>query len=201
MSSSKAKATGKLATLGTFGQVSEGELNKANDIGIFPVNPVPAHKVNGLIDNYSTQFVLDTGAAVTFLRKDLWDIHVVKPEDAKLEEWNGRRLVGVEGTSLDVYGVVNVQIVPKVVVVGGLTADVILGMDFLEANNCTIDLGQKILYLGDCEAPLPMNGSRLFMPTVGVTLQETLQSAYSEIEIMANLGQSGLQGLCMDCRR
>ena len=38
---------------------------------------------------------------------------------------------------------------PEAVVANGLTADVILGLDFLEANCCTIDLGEKVLRFRD----------------------------------------------------
>ena len=38
---------------------------------------------------------------------------------------------------------------PEAVVANGLTADVILGLDFLEAHHCTIDLGEKVLRFRD----------------------------------------------------
>ena len=105
--------------------------------------------------------VLDTGAAVTLLRKELWDL--VKPQGGELEGWTGKRLVGVEGTALHVCGVARVQLMmgekcfqPEAVVANGLTADVILGLDFLEANRCTIDLGEKVLRFRDENLSVPL---------------------------------------------
>ena len=92
--------------------------------------------------------MLDTGAAVTLVQKELWELS--KLQGMELEEWNGKQLVGVEGTPLHVCGIAQVQISLggrcfqlQIVIVSGLTADVILGLDFLEANGCTIDWGKR----------------------------------------------------------
>ena len=76
----------------------------------------------------------------------------MKPNRAVLEPWTGQRLVGVKGTPLQVCGTAQVELKlgeetfqSRVVVVDGLTADVILGLDFLEAHSCTVDIVKKNL--------------------------------------------------------
>ena len=63
-----------------------------------------------------------------------------------LETWTGRRLVGVEGTPLRVEGVSTVELqfageifCCPVLIASSLTSEAILGLDFLEANKCTVD--------------------------------------------------------------
>ena len=162
MQGPKTRATGKLTTLNTPGQVFEGEVGMADSIGICPVNPIPAYKIQGQIRNQAADFVLDTGTAVTLVRKVLWELS--KLQGMELEEWNGKQLVGVEGTPLHVCGITQVQISlgercfqSQVVVVSGLTADAILGLDFLEANGCTINLVKKTLHFHDCNLSLSLD--------------------------------------------
>ena len=57
----------------------------ATDIRIFPVNPVPAYKANGFVNNQPAQFGLDTVAAVTLLQRGIWD--QMKQNGAMLEPW------------------------------------------------------------------------------------------------------------------
>ena len=64
----------------------------------------------------------------------------------------GCRLVGVEGTPLHICGVSNVELNfagetfhCPVLVARSLTSEVILGLDFLEANNCTLEMADRNL--------------------------------------------------------
>ena len=106
-------------------------------------------------------------------------------------EWEG-----VEGTPIHVSGITQVQISlvgryfqPQVVIVSWLTADAILGLDFLEANGYTIELGKKTLHFQDCNLSLSLNTSVQSSPaTVRVAVVSTLQvPAYSEMEMMAKV--------------
>ena len=91
--------------------------------------------------------MLDTGAAVSLIRKDVWDNvgseHLLSP-------WTGPRLVGVEGTPLEVHGVATLEIslagkafLVDFVVVAVLRTQSILGLDFMENNQCVVNAGQK----------------------------------------------------------
>ncbi len=193
---------GKLGTLGAKGRACEGYPRKASEpepvIGIFPVNAVPAYGVQGYVYDRDTTFVIDTGAAVTLLRGDVWD--QAKPPGTTLDAWTGQQLVGVEGTRLQVRGSVEVTVriadrhfKPRIVVVDGLTAEAILGLDFLESYHCTLDIGGKTLHFANLELRVPLRGSesntRSNTATCArVTIAETRQvPPYSELEVMASV--------------
>lgn len=87
--------------------------------------------------------MLDTGAAVTLLRKDLWD--ELGGLGTVLAPWTGSELVGVEGSPIRVHGEAQVKVSSggeplcvNLVVADSLKARAILGLDFLETNQCTI---------------------------------------------------------------
>lgn len=110
----------------------------------------------------------------------IWD--QMKQNKTMLEPWNGQWLVGVKGTPLQVCSIVQVELrlgeetfQPKVVVVDGLTANVILGLDFLEVHSCTVDIGKKTLHSTNCGTSVILHGSQGTMTTIGVTIGETLQ--------------------------
>lgn len=87
-------ATGKLDTLRAMGQAREGdaktethiECNNSDAITVFPVNPAAAYYISGVVDGISVDFVLDTGAAVCLLRKDVWDS--ANTTHRSLQPWN-----------------------------------------------------------------------------------------------------------------
>jgi len=81
--------------------------------------------------------------------KDLWD--KLPPSKKQLEPWEGRPLVGVAGTSLDVYGsaVVEITIAGEsfhntVVVASALTSEAILGL--ISSNPITAHWRQVVRY-------------------------------------------------------
>ena len=115
------------------------------------VSPVPAYAVSGQVNDRTVSFVIDTDAAVILLQKEFWD--GIKTGSEKLDVWTGQRLVGVDGTPLQVYGVTQVQFqlagdvfTTSVLVVGKLAAEVILGLDFLELHKCTVDLAKELYF-------------------------------------------------------
>ena len=66
------------------------------------------------------------------------------------------RLVGVDGIPIKVRGTVTVEVSlegllfnQKFVITDGITAEAILGMDFLEENRCVLDLGRRELVAKD----------------------------------------------------
>ena len=83
-------------------------------------------------------FMLDLGAAVSLHRKDVWNNVGGKQQ---LSPWTGPRLVGVEGTPLEVHGVATLEMfvvgnsfLVDFVVVAVLRAQSIVGLDFLESH-------------------------------------------------------------------
>ena len=47
----------------------------------------------------------------------------------------------------------------RVVVASALTAEAILGLDFLESNNCTLEMGSRVLRFVDCGVSMALCGS------------------------------------------
>ena len=202
MCQSHSQAAGKLETLAAKGRVSEGELRKAYKnfpIRISPVNPAPSYDILGEVNSQSIKFIVDTrtGAAVTLLRGDLWDKATTAGTD--LEPWTGPPLVGVDATEVHVRGCAQMPVsiagrsfTPEVVVVDDLSAEVILGRDFLDRNRCTRDLAKKKIHFGEIEAqvdlaPVPQEAVKEQV-CARVTLGETqVIPPLSELEVMADV--------------
>ena len=100
-----------------------------------------------------------------------------------------------DGTAIAVQGTTTVTImvgdgsfIADVVVVDGLIAEVLLGLDFLEQHNCTIQAGERLLTLKNGKIVIPLTSSDTVRksPRMVVNL---LQSVHipprREIEVMA----------------
>ena len=145
--------------------MQEGDKSKAQSapVTISVVTPTGGHRVDGKINQTPISFLLDTGAAVTPIREDVW--RKINPgEEPKLEPWSEQRLVSVDRSPLDVMGQTKVALhlgkdvfQTMVVVVSPLTTEAILGLDFLKNNRATIDLGAAQLRLGDVNRPLKLD--------------------------------------------
>ena len=79
----------------------------------------------------------------------------VNTGNSKLSAWAGQRLVGVDGSPLQVFGQAEVQVMLgdtqfpiNVLAVSPLTTGAILGLDFLQQSNATIDLRVRELHIG-----------------------------------------------------
>jgi len=114
------------------------------------------------INGVRTPFLLDTGAAVTLLRKDTWD-HVNLDNRQSLCPYSAVQLVGVDGSPLTIHGSATVDlhldghsITTDVVVVSPLTAEAILGLDFLHEHQACIDLPNHQVYLAQRGISLPL---------------------------------------------
>ena len=111
--------------------------------------------IQARVNGNPTELLLDTGSAVTLLRLDTWVR--CKGDSDQLEQWTRQRLVGVDGTPLEVAGGCKVEITLAqatfthfVLVVDSLLSDGIIGLDFLQQNQCSVDLakGRSTLYVG-----------------------------------------------------
>ena len=67
------------------------------------VNPTLSYYVTTHVLGVSLCLMVDTGAAVSLLRKDKWQL-LGGADKYKLEQWTGSQLVGVEGSPVPVYG-------------------------------------------------------------------------------------------------
>ena len=132
-------------------------------------------------------FMLDEGTAVSLHRKDVWNN---VGGEQQLSPRTGPRLVGVEGTPLEVHGVATLEVfmagksfVVDFVVVAILRAQSILGLNVLESHQCVVNTGQKTLHLKDRAVPMQTATN---CAQSSVALQESIHvPAFSEGEVMA----------------
>ena len=120
------------------------------------ISPITGgYRLPGCVNGVDITLLLDTGAAVTLLRQDVWAKVAASPDSpAQLGSWTGASLVSAGGTPLTVHGcaclALNLggKIFPtNFVVVSPLTSEAILGIDFLQAQQAKIDLGEKTVCL------------------------------------------------------
>ena len=159
---------------------------------LYSVTPTPAYHVDGYVNNVPASMVIDTGAAVTLLRKEFW-----LKTNTTLNSWKGPDLVGANGTPITVCGTAAVvfkigscSFSMEAVVSDVLTADAILGLDFLEEHKCTIAAGRKLFTLRDGEVSVPLDSSNKKhdqITTEVIHLSQTVSiPALSEVEVMAH---------------
>ena len=74
----------------------------------FAVNPSKSYFITASVHHVPLTLMIDTGAAVSLLGKEQW----MRLGGAKftMEQWNGGTLVGVNGSPVDVEGVVSMDI-------------------------------------------------------------------------------------------
>ena len=96
-------------------------------------------------------FLLDTGSALTILRRNVWERCRLSTQ--QLQPWNRKKLVGAGGAFLHVYGWTTIEIDVKgekfsqsVVIVDPLATEAILGLDVLR--HCVINLSHEQLITG-----------------------------------------------------
>ena len=91
--------SGKLDPSDTADQMSEGDkLMVQSPINVSPVTG--GYRLPGWINGTKLSLLLDTGAAVTLLREDVW--RQLAPQPPGLEPWPGATLVSAGGMPLGV---------------------------------------------------------------------------------------------------
>ena len=194
---------GKLTAPDAKGRASEGQpiqvqpdCKQNNYCSMYSVSPAIAYQLEGTINQIPTKFVLDMGAAVTLLSHDHW----IGLGTSLLKPWDGANLVGANGSPITVHGTVDailrfagINFPTHVVVVDGLTAAAILGLDFLEAHECIVNIKKKLLVLPKYDVSLPLertnSGGIMEHPsTATARIQHTQHvPARSEVEVMAQM--------------
>ena len=155
------KPAGKLGTPDTVDLVSGGEnLEVQPPMQISPITG--GYRLPGSINGTSITLLLDTGAAVTLLRQDVWMRITALPSD--LEPWSGATLVSAGGTPLTIHGCACVTLElgggkyqTDFVVVSPLTSEAILGIDFLQVQKAVIDVGCRMLHLRESGCNIPLD--------------------------------------------
>ena len=138
-------------------------------------------------------FLIDTGAGVCLIKTQVWER--VKSKADTLEPDTSHRLVGVDGIPIKVQGFTTVQLTiagakfrHKFIIADQITADAILGIDFLEANKCILNLAKGELVVNDKAITLSPQGPADTVGCVKVTLMDTvIIPASSEMEVRARI--------------
>ena len=103
---------------------------------LLAVNHATAYHVIGSVCGKDVRFMLDTGAAISLISDRTWGLI---GEEASLANWDGHKLVGVEGSAIPVLGVAQnlninfagVEVQGDFIVVSVLNSEAILGLDFI----------------------------------------------------------------------
>ena len=90
-------SAGKLDTPGTVDQVSGGDDSEVHHtVDISPITG--GYRVPGTLNGVEVTLLLDTGAAVTLVRQDVWSQLVTGP--STLKPWSGATLVSATSLAL-----------------------------------------------------------------------------------------------------
>lgn len=186
-------------------QAPEGE-HQAHVSTIIPTLAVTSGKdcvLDGLVNGVPASILVDTGAATSVLNKGLWDKS--KGSRSGLKGTAGRKLVGVQGEPLELYGsacveiqLANEEFPIEVMVAETPTADLILGRDFLRNQGCTIEMGEAndTLHVKSRDLRLPISKGQpsSVSPILKVTLQEAIKvPPSSEMEVMGSISEAATQ--------
>ena len=157
------------------------------------VSSAISFSVSGMIGACPLELLVDTGATVSLLNVNMWN--KIDSTKLSLEQWTGKKLVGVNGAPLLVKGLTRAQVciegfefVGNFVVSGELVVDAILGLDFLQQHNCVIDVGKKLLKFPSVDLSVGLQDAgrcKQVTQVVGVvTMHEITVPAVSEMEII-----------------
>jgi len=155
-----------------------------------------AYHVMGSVCGKNVRFMLDTGAAISLISDQTWSL--IGGEEASLANWKGHKLVGVEGSAIPVLGVAQnlMLVILRALKYGGTLLrlvhwTLILGLDFLENNQCCINTEQKVLHLKGRALPLNRDlntGSGLELNKAKVVVQEqVILPPQSVMEVIAKV--------------
>ena len=186
--------------------MSEGETSKAHDnkVLVSPVSPTQSYHLDCTVNGEKVSFLLDMGAAVALLRKDTWD-RVVPDSQRSLQTYSTVQLIGVDGSPLTVHGNTTIDlhfnghsVTTEVVVVSSLTAEAILGLDFLQEHQVYIDLFNGQIWLADRGISLPLCAPSVLLALIDritVLVREKVEiQPWSEVKITTSIEQPGVQG-------
>jgi len=161
------------------------------------VNPANAYHVIG--ETPSVKFMIDTGAAVSLIREDVWTR--ITEGNVALSPWEGCQLVGAEGSKIEIRGVTTLvfsiagqKVEGEFLVTTRLNSEAILGLDFLEQNQCIINAEQHTVHLRGVAVAIGTGARKTAFPVEQLclpALDRLVVPPLSEVEIMAVVQMEG----------
>ena len=135
-------------------QVSVGLGSSIEECGLY---------VNVIIQGEKTKVLVDTGATVTLVSTRLYNklSETVRPNLHTVKQ----TIMSANGTPLSVRGksefnfTIDKKTYHNDAVVTDIKVDGILGLDFLKANNCTIDMSKEVLNINGKDIRMSIEGS------------------------------------------
>ena len=102
----------KLDTSGTEDRVQDGDplmVQPSMHMDIAPVMPTGGYRLPAKIDSVDVRMLLDTGAAVTLLRHDIW-LQIASRSPRSLKPWPMAVLVSAGGNPLTINGCADITL-------------------------------------------------------------------------------------------
>ena len=170
----------------------EGQAHKTHTTAVplvptFSVSSQSDYVIQGQVNGVSINILVDTGAATTVLSARAWEKIGLSTRLTPTP----KKLVGVQGNPLQLLGATRISIMLQeqefttdVTVADALTTDLILGRDFLKAQQCTIQMGknQDVLLLQQFGMAIPLTHKKV----------EPKEAHYHHIVKWKSLGKSHL---------
>ena len=166
-------------------------------IKLSAVNPANTYHVVGETPSWgSVKFVIDTGAAVSLKCEDMWTR--ITGGSVGLSLWMGSPLVGAEGSKISIKGVATMvfsiagqKVEGDFLVTNQLSSEAILGLDFLEQNQCVINAEQHTVHLQG-KAAMGNRKTGLQLAQLSLAASDKLVvPPLSKLEIMASVQCEG----------
>ena len=176
---------------------TEQYLNPSNQ---FSINNVSSYVLSCSMYTAPVSCLIDTGAGVSLLRGGVWDR--IRPNNCKPSPVTAHRLVGVDGILISVRGSALIQFSVsgmvfehEFIIADHITAEAILGLDFLEANKCVLDFSKEQLSIWNKVVSLQPHPANAVVNCVSITVKDTISvPASSEMEIMAHIDSAEERG-------
>ena len=159
--------------------------------------------VTTTINDGRVSFLIDTGSAFTILMKDTWER--ICPNGPPLEA-STQTFVGVNGDNLDSHSSWELRINiggahfdHRIFVLSNIATEALLGLDFLEAHDCTLAVGAGELRFSGGKVPLDKAGGGCTpSPTRVLRVAVTTEvPAMSEMEVLATPEGPVSGGICL----
>ena len=175
---------------------NQGDNDIEQNAPVTSINNITSYFVCARVLGAPVSFLVDTGAGVSLLSVSIWD--KCESSEIKLEPGMYQNLVGVDGHPIRVRGSVTIPVSiagrsfqQQFIIADHITAEGILGIDFMERNNCVVDLAKRQMTVEKCiTVPLASNAPCCNMNAMvnNVVIKETtIIPAESEVEMMVQL--------------
>ena len=184
--------------------------DKLHNVPALCVNSVMSYYLQGQISGVSVPFLVDTGAGVSLLNGRIWD--QARFTNVRISPAPHSNLVGVDGHPIHFREVVTIPLTisstvfnQEFVIADNITAEGILGMDFLEEHKCILDMAKRQVTVNQSEplSLVPIVTNSVGTP-VNVTVNKTVTiPPASEMEILGRLPAEGgpwlIEGIQQKC--